>query len=287
MGVSCMSVVTSAAQVLEQTIETKILKQLEKPDLDSQMDALDTLATSLDPRIPEACLPLLKSQGMSIRRKAARAIGSRWHQIPKDRIKIFTDALKFNLKASEPGLVNMSRRGIALLNRTYDNDMFSRSRNRRWVIYERHGKPCLIDTRNHTEELLGAEVEGKFFPAYGNEPIAPFCFWHPKLEMAAMETLIFRRPREIWIWKHGTGLRPIHEKEVMDLLKPAQGEILPGAGIYMEIQRWKGSTLEFKVDYSSRIHDTFIDHTAVVRWDSATNKLQTLNDTVEGTRKME
>jgi hypothetical protein len=287
LGISCLMLLSSASQAQEQAIATKMLKQLESPDLDSQMDALETLATSLDPRIPDACLPLLKSQGMSIRRKAARAIGSRWQQVPKERVKVFTDALKTNLKSGEPGLVNMSRRGIALLNRTYDNDMFSRSKNRRWVIYERHGKPCLIDTRTHTEELLGFEVEGKFFPAYGNEAIAPFCFWHPKQEMAAMETLIFRRPREIWIWRHGAGLRPIHEKEVMDLLKPTQGEIVPGAGIHMEVARWKGGSLEFKVDYTSRIEEVFVDHSALVRWDSTTDKLMALEDTVDGTRKIE
>lgn len=44
-----MFAISSAAQVQEQTIATKMLKQLESPDLDSQMDALDTLATSLDP----------------------------------------------------------------------------------------------------------------------------------------------------------------------------------------------------------------------------------------------
>lgn len=264
-----------------------MLKQLESPDLDSQMDALDTLATSLDPRIPDACLPLLKSQGMSIRRKAARAIGSRWQQIPKDRVKVFTDALKTNLNSDEPGLVNMSRRGIALLKRTYDNNMFSRSKNRRWVIYERHGKPCLIDTRTYTEELLGFEVEGKFFPAYGNEAIAPCCLWHPKQEMVAMETLIFRRPREIWIWRHGAGLRPIHQQEVIDLLKPAKGQIVAGAGIHLEVERWKSANLEFKVEYTSMVDEVFIDHTAQVRWDSATDKLQLLRDTMDGTRKIE
>jgi hypothetical protein len=49
LGGSCMFAISSAAQVQEQTIATKMLKQLESPDLDSQMDALDTLATSLDP----------------------------------------------------------------------------------------------------------------------------------------------------------------------------------------------------------------------------------------------
>lgn len=55
--------------------------------------------------------------------------------------------------------------------------------------------------------------------------------------------LIFRRPRESWVWRHGSGLRPIHQKELVELLKPAQGGIIPG-GIYMDVERRKADTLE-------------------------------------------
>jgi hypothetical protein len=51
------------------------------------------IGTSNDPRLPDACLPVLKKEGNSIRRLAARAIGSQWHQIPKDRVPVFTAAL--------------------------------------------------------------------------------------------------------------------------------------------------------------------------------------------------
>jgi hypothetical protein len=210
MGISFLLLGSPAlpAQDEEQAFAARMLRQMASPDLDAQMEGLDALATSLDPRIPDACLPLLKSGGTSIRRKAARAIGSRWHQIPKERVAVFVEALRVNLKDEDSGLANMSRRGIALLKRTYDNDMFSRSKNRRWVVYERRGKPCLIDTRNHSEELLGSDTEGKFYPAYGNEPVAPSCFWHPKKEMVAMEILIFRWPREIWVWRHEGAFAP-------------------------------------------------------------------------------
>ncbi len=58
--------------------------------------------------------------------------------------------------------------------------VFSRSPSKRWVIDEGHGKPCLIDTRTSTEELLGATNEGKFMPAYGNEPLTHDCHWHSR-----------------------------------------------------------------------------------------------------------
>jgi hypothetical protein len=129
MGISCLLLVSPAlqAQDEEQAFATKMLRQMASSDLAAQIEGLDALATSLDSRIPDACLPLLKSGGTLIRRKAARAIGSRWQQIPKERVKAFDDALKVNLNSEERGLVNMSRRGIALLKRTYNNDMFSRS----------------------------------------------------------------------------------------------------------------------------------------------------------------
>lgn len=30
------------------------------------------------------------------------------------------------------------------------------------------------------------DVDGDFYPAYGNEEVSPYCIWHPKEEMAAM-----------------------------------------------------------------------------------------------------
>src|SRR5262249_16199860 len=50
---------------------------------------------------------------------------------------------------------NMADRAIGLLTRRYDSKMFSKSPNGRWVIYERYGLPCLIDTTTESEELLG------------------------------------------------------------------------------------------------------------------------------------
>jgi hypothetical protein len=93
-----------------------------------------------------------------------------------------------------------------------------------------------------------------------------------------MEILIFRRPREIWVWRHGLGLRPIHQQEVVEFLKPAQGEVIPGTGISMDVERWKNDTLEFKVEYTSQVDGSFADHMALVRWDSATDQLQVLKD---------
>lgn len=265
---------------------TEQLKQLENADPEVQLVALRELTASLDPRIPDACLPLLKSGGDSVRRIAARAIGSRWQQIPAERVPIFVKALKKNLDSDKPGEVNMRRRGIALLERTYDNPMFSRSGDKRWVIYERFKKPCLIDTRNQTEEILGPDVEGDFYPAYLNKEVSPYCIWHPKEEMAAMTIQIFRWPREIWIWKHGTGLRPIHVAELVPLLKPAKGEVLPDAAFAMDLVGWNGPALEFTANYITADEQELTDHSATLSWDSTTDQVRLIGDKVEGVRKI-
>jgi hypothetical protein len=61
---------------------TVLLKQLQSRNIETRYAAMRGLQTSLDPRIPEACLPVLQMEGDSIRRLAARAIGSRWQGIP-------------------------------------------------------------------------------------------------------------------------------------------------------------------------------------------------------------
>src|SRR5215475_11962448 len=72
------------------------LPQLKDKDPDVRVEAVRQLQTSLDSRIPEAMLPLLSDEGNSIRRLAARAIGSRWWQIPKERVSQSVQALRRN-----------------------------------------------------------------------------------------------------------------------------------------------------------------------------------------------
>ncbi len=116
------------------------LAGLKSPDPQVRIDALRSLQTSLDPRIPDAMLPLLADEGESIRRLAARAVGSRWWQIPQKRNPRFLDALVALQKAEDKdsyGVKNMTERALGLLRRDYRSKMFARSKNKRWVIYER------------------------------------------------------------------------------------------------------------------------------------------------------
>lgn len=271
---------TAAMQAQSPAEVTKLLQQLKSQDIEQRQEAMIALQTSLDPRIPEACLPVLTMEGDSIRRLAARAIGSRWHQIPAERIPTFVAALKPHLQSEQHGLVNMARRGIALLERNFKGPMLSRSRSKRWVIYERRGLPCLIDTSTMTEELLGHPSEVKMASAYGNEEFGSTVQWHPKKDIVAIDMIQFRKVSLLWFWQHGKGLRQLSVAELCKAVGHPETEIARAAGFFTEITGWKGDALEFTLSYSVIKGDDVIDHDANLQWDSATDQIRVLSDNI-------
>lgn len=271
-------VAASSANARDTDEVTELLKQLQSPDIETRYEAMTALQTSLDPRIPDACLPVLKLEGNSIRRRAARAIGSRWYQIPKERVPIFTSALEAQLDNEHEGLVNMARRGIALLNRDYGDPMVSQSPNKRWVIYERYGLPCLIDTQTMTEELLGDPDEAKMICAYGNTEVAPSVRWHPRKEMVAIDMLLGRRISTVWVWIHRKGLRQLTVDEMLEAIGAT--DFVGPSGFFTDNVRWNGGNLEFTADYTVEKDDDYFDHEATLRWDPATDHLSVLSDKV-------
>lgn len=256
---------------------TRLLSQLQSENIDTRRDAMEGLQTSLDPRIPNACLPLFQMEGDSIRRLAARAIGSRWHQIPKERIPAFTLALKRQLKSEHDGLVNMARRGIALLNRDYSDAMLSRSKSKRWVVYERYGLPCLIDTHSMSEELLGFPSEGKMSCAWGNSELSPTAKWHPKKDMVALEIIEGRKFSTLWLWVHGIGLRKITFIEQAKALGDEENDIEGAAGFFTEMIDWVGDDLDYKVNYAVKKGGDLIDYEAKLRLNSGSGKLSLIS----------
>jgi hypothetical protein len=233
------------------------LPQLKDKDADVRIAALRELLTSLDSRMPEAMLPLLSDEGNSIRRLAARAIGSRWWQIPKERAESYVNALEHNLRSEVDfeDEKNMAERAIGLLTRRYDSKMFSRSQNGRWVIYERRGFPCLIDTTTYTEELAGwapvynrnSEMPPWLFG--GNSPIGQDeALWHPTKEAVALSVSISRRATSVWIWEHKHGVQKLNRSELIKLLHP-KGKIDEPNPITAEFKEWKGDDLLVSVGW--------------------------------------
>ena len=272
-------VFASLASAQETDEVTGLLKKLQSTDIDTRQLAMQDLQTSLDPRIPDACLPVLTLDGNSIRRLAARAIGSRWYQIPKDRVPVFTAALKAQLDNEHDGLVNMARRGIALLNRDYGDPMVSQSPNKRWVIYERYGLPCLIDTQSMTEELMGFPNDSKMICAYGNSELAPTVTWHPRKEMAAMSMIEGRKLTTVWVWVHGKGLRQLTLDEMLKAL--GVDDFSGPSGFFTDNIKWNGANLEFSVEFTIEKGDEYVGHEATLRWSPGTDKLSVLSDKVE------
>ena len=127
------------AAVLDQSpaaITAEWIEALKSPEVGVRRRAIDQIQTIDDSRIPEACLPLLSDEGNSIRRQAARAIGSRFYQVPKNRVGIFVLALRKCAKAGPEDVTLIAYRAIGLLTRKAASLAFSRSPDGRWVLYE-------------------------------------------------------------------------------------------------------------------------------------------------------
>jgi HEAT repeats len=245
------------------------LAQLKDPDPDSRIAALRELQTSLDPRIPDAMVPLLSDEGNSIRRIAARAIGSRWWQISREKVPQFVEALRQNEKSEFEDERNMTARAIGLLTRSYTSKMFACSKNKRWVVYERRGLPCLIDTQTDTEELVGWPGDRRdpwaienFLPASGNQLLDKSVSWHPTKEAVAFVIHQTRRAVTVWIWQHRFGLRKLQRSELIKLLRP-KGRIDEPNPITADIKEWKGDELQVSVDWGRYGQE----QGAVVAWD--------------------
>ena len=141
------------------------LSDLKSPDMQVRRDAIGAIQTMDDPRIPALCLPLLDDPGLSIRRLAARAIGSRFDEISEADRPRYLAALKACLekRKDEPvtgtyGDVDdislMCQRAIGLLSRRYDSPPFSVSPDGKWVLYERRRRPVLAQIAEQQHYLL-------------------------------------------------------------------------------------------------------------------------------------
>jgi hypothetical protein len=172
----------------------------------------------------------------------------------------------------------MAERGIGLLTRRYDSKMFSRSQNGRWVIYERRGFPCLIDTTTYTEELVGwapvynrnSEMPPWLFG--GNSPIGQDeALWHPTREAVALSVSVSRRATSVWIWEHKHGVQKLNRSELIKLLHP-KGKIDEPNPITAEFKEWKGDDLLVSVGWG--LED---EGGATVAWNLASHGLRVVS----------
>jgi hypothetical protein len=138
---------------------------LSSPDLAARRQAIADIQTLDDPRIPPLCLPLLTDPGLSIRRLAARAIGSRFYRIGDTERTRYLAALRVCLSsrqgqpaagnyADEDDSALLCQRAIGLLARRYDTPPFSVSPNGQWVLYERRRLPVVANIPEQVHHLL-------------------------------------------------------------------------------------------------------------------------------------
>lgn len=252
------------------------LRALKSADAETRIGALRELQTSLDPRIPEAARSLLSDEGNSIRRLAARAIGSRWWQISETGP--WLSELKSNARSEFEDEANMAERAIGLLARTYRGKMFARSANGRWVVYERFNLPCLIDTKTGTEELLGwtGEPDAWLASSWGNGPTSESVLWHPEKDAAAFEMLLGRKTSAVWVWENGSGLHKLATEDIVRALGLDRSGYHEGGGFFVEPTGWKHGSVLLEVSYTVLEGDNFKDRSETVSWDPANDRLRVL-----------
>jgi hypothetical protein len=258
----------------------KLLAELASDDIDVRNSALHTLQTSLDPRIADAMLPLLSDDGDSIRRLAARAIGSRWWQVPKAGVPKFLNPLKaMSEHAKREAEKNMADRAIGLLTREYQGKMFSRSANKRWVVYERFGLPCLIDTKSGSEELLGWSPNDRAWisAALQNRHLANSVLWNEKNDLVALSMILSRKTATVWIWKHGAKIRKFKPAEIVKELGFREDEVFLPAGFSAGFKKWEKDELLIDISYNTKIAGFIAHHEAELGWDPSKDRLRVIS----------
>ena len=137
---------------------TDWIAQLHSPEIEVRRAAVDRIQTLDDARIPEACLPLLQDEGLSIRRQAARAIGSRSYEIPKRRLPEFLAALRQYRDTAPDDDRTVAERALGLLSEDFSGPAFCVSPDKKWVLYEERRRPVIADTRLAKRQLLSPKV---------------------------------------------------------------------------------------------------------------------------------
>jgi hypothetical protein len=255
---------------------TAHLAELRAADPEDRITALRAMQTTLDPRLPEALLPMLADEGNSIRRLAARGIGSRWWQIPEKRVPAYLAALQRNLKSGHEDEQVMISRALALLRRDYRSPALARSASGRWVIYERHNLPCLLDTKSGTEELLGWSPDDFAWFAPGNVPLGGDALWHQKKDRVALHVITSRKSSTVWLWQHPDGLRRFAFERVLKALS-ATDAVHSGDISSITPKSWQGDELRLEISFVTAKGETFMSHEATLSWNVAKDALRVIS----------
>lgn len=232
---------------------SKSIAALSSPDIAVRRAAVDAIQTLDDPAIPAACLPLLKDEGFSIRRQAARAIGSRFSDIPKDQRKSVVDALKTCAKQGPEDVTLICQRAIGLLTENYKFPSFSVGPKKKWVLYERRRLPVIAPVKGGPHALVSPvaiDFDGKpdLLKMEVTNESAQELFdphWHPGGEALALTMKLQRRfYTPVCIWSATSDKIKILEAHSLKGVLPSR---YPAWGTTTEFARWDGDKAVVRV----------------------------------------
>ncbi|HEY8903110.1 MAG TPA: HEAT repeat domain-containing protein [Chthoniobacterales bacterium] len=297
------------ALVASGNVRADWIADLQSPDPAVRRATIFRIQTSDDPRIPAACLPLLNDSGLSIRRLAARAIGSRFYQIPDADRPRYLAALEACLKNRKSKPVSgtyhdvddvtlMCQRAIGLLSRRYKSPPFSVSPGGEWVLYERRRCPVFAHIATQQHYLLqpldpnGYGPDNPYYPADENEthpsetnilktvdtnlPVAQLFapHWRSDGNAAAfsLERLERRFYHPILVWTAATPSKVVVLDEAY--FQPLLGTRYPQWGTTTDFVAWKGDKVLVRIyncDFPDEGHPP--DPGVVVSYDLKTGKI--------------
>lgn len=258
------------------------IADLASPDVNVRRKAIETIQTLDDPAIPPACLPLLKDEGFSIRRQAARAIGSRFADIPKDQRKPYVDALKTCAKEGPENVTLICQRAIGLLTENYKFPSFSVSPKKKWVLYERRRLPVIAPVKSGLHALISPvdiDFNGKpdLLKMMVTNESAEELFhpqWHPSGDALAFTMILQRRfYTPVCVWSATSDKIVILEARSLKNVLPAR---YPAWGTTTEFARWDGDKAVVRVyDCDSDTGKTPLPDAGVfVSYDIRTGKIE-------------
>ncbi len=232
----------------------KPLAALSSSDITVRRAAVEAIQTLEDPAIPAACLPLLKDEGLSIRRQAARAIGSRFFDVPSDQRKTYIAALEKCATDGPEDTTLMCERAIGLLTEKFSYPSFSVGPKNKWVLYERRKLPVITLTKGGAHELLSPVWPSQnelLKLAVTNEPAENLFspHWHSSGEAVAFTMILQRRFfHPIFIWSAGTpNLKVLEPTSLKPLLPPRY----PNWGTTSDFVKWDGTKAIVRIyDYA-------------------------------------
>lgn len=252
LPLSCLLIV-AITPVLLAGERSKSIADLSSPDVNVRRKAIDAIQTLDDSAIPAACLPLLKDEGFSIRRQAARAIGSRFSEVPDDQRKTYVAALKTCAAEGPEDVTLICQRAIGLLTSNYKFPSFSVGPKKKWVLYERRRLPVIAPVKGGPHNLVSPvaiDFDGKpdllkmeVTNESAEELFQPH--WHPGGEALAFTMHLQRRfYTPVCVWSATSDKVKILEARSLKGVLPSR---YPAWGTTTEFARWDGDKVIVRV----------------------------------------